>query len=80
MPAYFSLTFELKKTHDAIGAFCRGLIHSGLTFKSGYWGFEKDSFEDMMKTLNLERRNTTHMIINNLCLIISTFQRSDYLL
>ena len=40
MPAYFSLTFELKKTHDAIGAFCRALIHSGLTFKSGYWGFE----------------------------------------
>lgn len=49
MPAYFSLTFELKKTHDAIGAFCRALIHSGLTFKSGYWGFENDSFEDMIQ-------------------------------
>lgn len=49
MPAYFSLTFELNKAHDAIGAFCEILIHSGLIFKSGYWGFEKDSFEDIIQ-------------------------------
>ena len=49
MPAYFSLTFELNKAHDAIGAFCETLIHSGLIFKSGYWGFEKDSFEDIIQ-------------------------------
>ena len=49
MPAYFSLTFELNKTHHAIGDFCETFICSGLTFKSGYRGFENDSFEDIMK-------------------------------
>lgn len=49
MPAYFSLTFELYKSQDAISAFCETLIHSGLVFKSGYWGFEDDSFEDIIK-------------------------------
>ena len=48
MPAYFSLTFELNKTQDAIRAFCENLIHSGLVFKSGYWGSENDSFEDII--------------------------------
>lgn len=48
MPAYFSLTFELNKGHGAIGSFCKALIHSGLVFKSGYWGFENDSFDDII--------------------------------
>ena len=47
MPAYFSLTFELNKNHHAIRDFCETLIRSGLVFKSGYWGFENDSFEDI---------------------------------
>lgn len=66
MPAYFSLTFELNKTHDAIAAFCETLIHSGLTFRSGYWGFENDSFEDIIQwnqkklNENFELRETEH--------------------
>ena len=48
MPAYFSLTFELYKSHHAIGDFCESLIHSGLVFNSGYWGFENDSFDDII--------------------------------
>ena len=48
MPAYFSLTFELYKSKDAISAFCEVLLHSGLVFKSGYWGFENDSFDDII--------------------------------
>lgn len=48
MPAYFSLTFELYKGPDAISAFCNTLIHSGPVFKSGYWGFENDSFDDII--------------------------------
>lgn len=44
MPAYFSLTFELNKSRNAVGAFCETLVHSGPVFKSGYWGFENDSF------------------------------------
>lgn len=43
MPAYFSLTFELNKSRNAVGAFCKTLIHCGPVFKSGYWGFEDDS-------------------------------------
>lgn len=49
MPAYFSLTFELNKSQNVISAFCETLIHSGLVFKSGYWGFENDSFDDIIK-------------------------------
>ncbi|MDD3403592.1 MAG: hypothetical protein PHQ72_09585 [Hespellia sp.] len=49
MPAYFSLTFELSKSKIAVANFCRALINSGLTFESGYWGFENDSFEDIIK-------------------------------
>lgn len=48
MPAYFSLTFELNKSQDVIRTFCENLIHSGLVFKCGYWGFENDSFEDII--------------------------------
>lgn len=48
MPAYFSLTFEMYKSKDAISAFCETLIHSGFVFKSGYWGFENDSFDDII--------------------------------
>lgn len=48
MPAYFSLTFELHKSHHAIRGFCEALIRSGLVFKSGYWGFENDSFDDII--------------------------------
>ncbi|MCI9384664.1 MAG: hypothetical protein HFI24_10755 [Lachnospiraceae bacterium] len=48
MPAYFSITFELNKGRDAIDSFCKTLIHSGLVFKSGYWGFENDSFDDII--------------------------------
>lgn len=48
MPAYFSLAFELNKSQDVIRTFCENLIHSGLVFKSGYWGFENDSFEDII--------------------------------
>ena len=48
MPAYFSLTFELNKNHHAIRDFCETLIRSGLVFKGGYWGFENDSFEDII--------------------------------
>lgn len=48
MPAYFSLRFELYKSQDAIHSFCEALIHSGLVFKSGYWEFENESFDDMI--------------------------------
>lgn len=48
MPTYFSLTFELNKGQGAVGSFCKALIHSGPVFKSGYWGFENDSFDDII--------------------------------
>lgn len=48
MPAYFSLTFEFKKSQDAIRAFCETLVDSGLVFKGGYQGFESDSFDDII--------------------------------
>lgn len=48
MPAYFSLTFELNKGQGAIDSFCKALVHSGLVFKSGYRGFENDSFDDII--------------------------------
>ena len=48
MPAYFSLTIELYKDRHVISTFCENLVHSGLVFKSGYWGFENDSFDDII--------------------------------
>lgn len=48
MPAYFSLRFELYKGQGVISAFCEALIHSGLVFKSGYWGFENESYDDII--------------------------------
>ena len=48
MPTYFSLTFELNKGQGAISSFCKALIRSGLVFKSGYWGLENDSFDDII--------------------------------
>lgn len=56
MPAYFSLTFELKKDPNAICVFCEALVNAGLTFKSGYWGFENDSFDDIV-TWNQNKLN-----------------------
>lgn len=48
MPAYFGVYFELEKGKGAISAFCKPLIRSGFAFKSGYWGFENDSFDDII--------------------------------
>lgn len=48
MPAYFSVTFELNKSKTAVRDFCTALIDAGFIFKSGFWGFEKDSFEDII--------------------------------
>lgn len=48
MPAYFSIKFEVKKDRGAISSFCKALIQSGLAFKSGFWGFEDDSFDDII--------------------------------
>ncbi len=48
MPAYFSISFELNKSKTAIKDFCNALIDAGLVFKSGYWGFENDSFDDII--------------------------------
>lgn len=56
MPAYFSITFELNKGRDAIDSFCKTLIHSGLVFKSGYWGFENDgTYSVGQKTERMEQ-------------------------
>lgn len=49
MPAYFSITFELNKSSTAIGDFFDALGKSGLKFKSGFWGFENDTLEDITK-------------------------------
>ncbi len=49
MPAYFSIVFEMKKSKTAIRDFCTALISAGTTFKSGYWGFESDSFDNIVK-------------------------------
>ena len=48
MPAYFSLNFELNKSPTAIKDFCNALVDSGFAFKSGYWGFENDSFDSII--------------------------------
>ena len=48
MPAYFSIIFELNKTKTAIKDFCNGLINAGLVFKSGFNGFENDSFDEII--------------------------------
>lgn len=48
MPAYFSIGFELNKSKTVINDFCNTLIKSGLVFKSGYWMFENDSFDDII--------------------------------
>ena len=48
MPAYFSISFELNKYKTAIKDFCNALVDAGLVFKSGYWGFENDSFDDIV--------------------------------
>ncbi len=49
MPAYFTLEFELNKSKTAIRDFCTTLISAGTTFKSGYRGFESDSFDNIVK-------------------------------
>lgn len=48
MPAYFSILFELKKGPDAIRNFCEALLHSGPSFKSGYYKSQNDSFQDIL--------------------------------
>ena len=48
MPAYFSISFELNKSQTAVKEFCAAVIDAGLVFKSGYWGFENDSFDDIV--------------------------------
>ena len=48
MPTYFSISFELNKSQTAVKEFCAAVIDAGLVFKSGYWGFENDSFDDIV--------------------------------
>ena len=48
MPAYFSILFELKKGPDAIRNFCEALLHSGPSFKSGYYESQNDSFQEIL--------------------------------
>lgn len=48
MPAYFTIIFELNKSKTVIKDFCNALLDAGLVFKSGYCGFENDSFDDIV--------------------------------
>ncbi len=48
MPAYFNLSFEIKKEPAALTDFYQSLLRAGLVFKSGYWGFEDDSFNEIV--------------------------------
>lgn len=48
MPAYFEVTFEVPKGPNVIYEFYHVLMQSGLTFKSGFWGFEEDALEDIL--------------------------------
>ena len=49
MPSYFVLHIELAKTPTVVYDFCHALIHIGPKFKSGFWGFENDSFEKILR-------------------------------
>jgi len=48
MPSYFSIVFELNKSKTAIRDFCTALVDGGLVYKSGFGGFEKDSFDEIV--------------------------------
>lgn len=48
MPAYFSISFELNKTKTAIKDFYKTLIAAGFVFKSGFWGCENESFDEIV--------------------------------
>ena len=48
MPAYFSVVFELNESKTVIRDFCKSLVDCGLVFKSGYLGFEKELFKDII--------------------------------
>lgn len=51
MPTYLSLSFQYskRKLHAlTVRSFCDALCHSGLTFTSGYWGSEQDSYSDII--------------------------------
>lgn len=47
MPAYFCVRFELSKRAITFYDFYDVLVHSGLSFKSGYWGCESETFEEI---------------------------------
>lgn len=64
MPAYFSINIELNKTNTIIEDFSKSLLLFGLNFKSGYWGFENDSFAEIIKW-NQEKLNNNFQLASN---------------
>jgi len=61
MPGYFSLVFEMKKSRTAIRDFCTALIDAGPVFKSGYWGFENDTFDEIVRW-NQDKLNSDFLL------------------
>ena len=51
MSTYFCITFEYSKsqlTNHTVSDFYNNLINNGLSFKSGYWGSEKNTLEEII--------------------------------
>ena len=52
MPTYLSVSFEYSKKQlsgQTVRRFCDALLDCGMTFAGGYWGFEHDSYEDIIR-------------------------------
>lgn len=52
MPTYLSVSFEYSKKQlsgQTMRRFCDALLDCGMTFAGGYWGSERDSFEDIIR-------------------------------
>ncbi len=51
MPTYLSISFEYSKQHlsaTTVRDFCDALLVCGTSFAGGYWGFENDSYEEIL--------------------------------
>ena len=52
VPTYLSISFEYSKQHltdQTVRDFCDALLAGGATFAGGYWGFENDSYEEIIR-------------------------------
>lgn len=52
MPTYLSISFEYSKRQlndTTVRSFCDALLAGGATFAGGYWGFENDSYEEIIR-------------------------------